>query len=354
VSVPRRERIHHRSRRSSRPRHTGQPCRKAVRGREVDVLLHGHQVRRGQPLVLAGQASLSAQTPRLRTLTVVSDPIRASAFRGPRVLSAWFRQVEGSPRVYLGFEYLDREGQVLGMGYPGGQAVALPAQETVMLRSPPLEPADFPEGTERVRVLLTLGRITGGEVMVDEVSLVPGEELERKVAALLPNGGLEEDADGDGVPDGFELASGRRDDLDFAEGFSSVKLEGGAGAASLTSPLIPVSQGETYAFGVLARSDEPDLRARIQWFGYGRDRQPLPASPPPREFTPGAEWRIARDTMKIAPPPGTPEVAWVRIRVEADLPPRGALWLDDLRFEQASEEESKTRSALNGSTDTSI
>ena len=94
--------------------------------------------------------------------------------------------------MYLGLQFLDAAGRQLDLRWPGGHSVRLEAGEERLLRSPPIDPGQFPVGTERIRVVLYLGRLFGGVVQVDDVRLLPGESLERVITNLLPGGDLSE------------------------------------------------------------------------------------------------------------------------------------------------------------------
>lgn len=302
---------------------------------------------------LQGRASLAGAPPRGKSLMLRSAPIRASTFRTPRVLAARFKGLAGRPTYYLGLEHLDRKGQLLTRTWPGGRGRRIRVGEEQIARSPPLDPAQFPPGTETLRVAVYLGRITGGKVAVDEITLLPTTELERRLRELLPGGDLETDADSDGVPDGFELVHGQRDELNFSEGFAGVRLDGpaqGRHTASLLTPPVAVKMGSTYAFGVVARSDAKGVPVRIIWNGLDRRKRPVSGAPPPKQFVPGSDWRPTRDQLELRRAPGVPDLAYVRIRVEADLPAGAQLFLDDLRFEDISAVKKKAEAALRAAT----
>lgn len=298
-------------------------------------------IRYPAPMTLSGRAAVEAEVPRGESLLLASGPVRTSTFRGPRVLSAHFHALSGAPTVYLGLEYLDRGNKPLSRVWHGARAHRLEPGRTELLRSPSISPEHFPRGAEKARILLYLGRLTGGQVLVDDVTLVPGTELDRRIAALLPGGELEDDSNGDGIPDGYEVEHGVRDDLDYAAGFASLRLEGAASGGPrtvrLTTPMVPIRVGRTYGFAFLGRSDQEGLTGRIHWLGYDRRRQAIQGAPPPGAFTSQEEWRVARDKLKIAPPPGM-DLAYVRLRIEADLAPGKHLWVDDLRLEEVDEE----------------
>jgi Zn-dependent protease with chaperone function len=281
---------------------------------------------------LGGRASVAGAPARGASLQLSSAPIRASTFRSPRVLSARARALEGSPIVYLGLQFLDGSGKQLDLRWPGGHSIRLSRGEERLLRSPPIDPQQFPPGTKQLRVVMYLGRLFGGVAQVDDVRLLPGERLDEAISNLLPGGDLEQDGDGDGVPDGYVVEGGGREDLDFAEGFASVRLDG-SGTARLWTPRVPVRMGQTYAFGALVRSDTRGLRGRIVWAGFDPGGNPVPGGPPPARFTFTPDWKPARDSLTLQEVPGFPRLGSIRLGIEVTLRPGQQAFVDDLRLE---------------------
>ncbi len=289
---------------------------------------------------LQGRASVESAPPRGKSLLLGSALFRLSSFQGSRVLAARFEALEGSPTVYLGLEYFDRSGDSIATLWSGGKAVRLKKGEDRWLQSPALNPSSFPKNAVKARVVLYLGRLWGGRVLVDQVSLLPAQELERVRASLLPEGDMETDANSDGVPDGFTLLHGNLDDGVFAEGFASVRLKGPPSGlrriASVETPPFPVRMGQTIALGTLTRSSSPSLKASIQWIGLDARKKVLPGAPPAVPFSAQTDWKIARDALTLEPIPGIAEIHYLKARISAELSAGESLWIDDLRIERAS------------------
>lgn len=302
----------------------------------------------------SGASALESGPPPGASLLLASDPVLATMFHTPRVLSGWFQAISGRPRVYLGVAYLDRAGKLLAYQWAGGEAVEVGPEWTELV-SPPLDPKEFPKGTDRLEVRLYLGRLTGGRIRVDDVTLTPVETRELERRSLLAGGDFETDRNGDRIPDGdFQFTGATWDTAQAGRGFASVRLQGPASGApsrsALTTPLLPVRRGRRFEVALLARAEPAPRKLRIHWIGYDRDGRRIEGGPPAKEIEIGEDWMRVSDALRIDPPPGTPEVAQVRIQAEAELATGHSVWLDAMTFAESEGTEGADDAAASAET----
>lgn len=266
------------------------------------------------------------------SLRLASDPLPIRLFQEPRILRGQFVHVDGSPRIYLGLDFQDREGKSLETRWEAANALEIRSKTPQVVSSKALDPKSFPAGTEQVSVLLTLGRLIPGSVRADALELVRPGTAVSKDAALLANGNLELDKNQDGLPDGFSARNVEKETTEPAEGFVAARMRAKDQDALFTTPRISVQTGKTYRFQSLFRAEAAGRPLEIHWLGYDAQGKLHPKNPPPKRLEASLGWQIAKDELTISPPPGTPAVTRVEIQLRAPQDARGDLWVDDLRF----------------------